>query len=317
VPLPSLKDIRTICRRAKETLRKENSLLENITGKVIVVGDLHCNIDDLLHIIYHHGLPEENLKYLFLGDYVDRGDNSIETMLYLLCLKIQFPDYVYLIRGNHEFVEMCSYYGFSEECIDRLGMSVGTAVFTEITSVFPYLPLAAVIQNEYFAVHGGISSHINKLEDIRNVNRFSIVDYHESSVVTDLVWGDPRKFRNETIMTRPSERGIGEVFSEAKVKKFLKDNKLVSIFRAHEVCEEGYNDVFVDSVTQIPICITVFSATNYCQMNNKGAVLVLFEDGAMSIYQYSADCNSESEDESADHSLLDSLADIGDELLSF
>jgi len=297
VQLPKLDTIRTICLRAKETLKKENSLLENIEGKVIIVGDLHGNIDDLLHIVYQHGFPERNLKYLFLGDYVDRGENSIETMLYLLCLKIQFPDNVYLIRGNHEFVDMCSYYGFSEECVTRLGMLDGSLAFKEITSVFPYLPLAAVIQNEYFAVHGGISSRINTLDDIRNVDRFSIIDYHQSGVLTDLVWGDPKKFRNEGILTKPSERGIGEYYSETKTKLFLKTNKLTAIFRAHEVCDEGYNEVFTDSSSHIPFCITVFSASNYCNMNNKGAVLVLFDDGSLSTYQHTSESTSDSEDE--------------------
>jgi serine/threonine-protein phosphatase 2A catalytic subunit/serine/threonine-protein phosphatase PPG1 len=295
---------------AKETLKKEDTLIENVEGKVIVVGDLHGNIDDLLHIIYQHGLPNRHLKYLFLGDYVDRGENSLETILFLFCLKIQFPDYVYTLRGNHEFVEMCSFYGFSEECVTRLGMLDGSEAFKEITGVFPYLPLAAVVQKDFFAVHGGISSHINTLDDIRKVDRFSIVDYRQSDVVADLVWGDPRKFRNETILTRKSERGIGEIFSEAKVKLFLKNNNMSTILRAHEVCQNGYNEVFVDSYTHIPICITVFSATNYCQMNNMGAVIVLFNDGALSIYQYSADTVSDSEEEQSN-----TLFDLADELL--
>lgn len=289
VPLPSLRDVVTICRKAKEILEKENTLLENIKGKTVIVGDLHGNIDDLLHILYKNGSPNKNLKYLFLGDYVDRGDNSIETILYLLCLKVRYPDYVYLLRGNHEFVEMCSYYGFSDECVTRLGMSEGTSVFNEITNVFPYLPLAAVLQNEYFAIHGGIPANVETLDDIRNIKRFSITDYRSSDVVTDLVWGDPRRFRDRTILTRASDRGIGHLFSETKVKLFLQKNNLTSIFRAHEVCQEGFADVFIDPVTQIPICITVFSAANYCNMNNKGAVLVLCSDGTLSIYQYEAE----------------------------
>lgn len=234
---------------------------------------------------------------MFLGDYVDRGEYSIETIIYLFCLKIEYPDYIFMIRGNHEFKEICSYYGFSEECVTKYGMFNGTKVFNEITNVFPALPLAAIVQKDFFAVHGGLSSAINTLDDIRNVERLSIVDYHQSQIVTDLVWGDPRHLRNGAL-TVPSERGVGEEFSEKKVNIFLKQNKLVSIFRAHEACEFGYDSKFIDPVTNIPTCLTIFSASNYCNQNNYGAVAFLSDDGSILIEQHTSSESDDSSDES-------------------
>jgi diadenosine tetraphosphatase ApaH/serine/threonine PP2A family protein phosphatase len=296
VPLPELTTIQKICKLAKEVLAKDNTLVENIHGNVSIVGDLHGNIDDLLYIINSRGEPNFDNKFVFLGDYVDRGQNSIETFLYLLCLKIEFPENVFLLRGNHEFTEVCKEYGFAEECISRLGMSNGVEAFKEMTNVFPYLPLAAVIQNLHFAVHGGLSARINTLDDIRNIDRFLITNFQQKEIVSDLVWGDPKKFATD-VLTRKSTRGIGEFYSENKVKQFLKENGLASIFRAHEVCENGFNDDFVDEETHMPICITVFSASNYCEMGNTGSFLYLNDRSELSVYNYSTSDSSDSEPE--------------------
>ena len=287
-------DIEKICKEVKTIFQEENSLLENIGDNVAIVGDLHGNISDLIHIITTHNEPSEKQKFLFLGDYVDRGENSVETIIYLFCLKIEYPDYVFMIRGNHEFKDVCSACGFSDECVTKYGMNKGINVFNQITSVFPSLPLAAIVQHEYFAVHGGLSKEIESLNDIRNINRLSIVDYHESDIVTGLVWGDPRNLRKGTL-TVQSERGVGEEFSEEKVDIFLRDNKLVSILRAHEVCKFGYDSKFIDPKTKVPRCLTIFSTSNYCKMNNYGAIALLSEDGALSIEQHSS--SDESSDE--------------------
>lgn len=288
-----LSNIRAVCMKAIDALEKDKTLIENIEGNTLVVGDLHGNIKDLLHIFSLHCDPSENLKYLFLGDYVDRGENSIETFIYLLCMKIDNPNYVFLLRGNHEFKEVCSYYGLYDECIKKYGNVEGEDVFKTITSVFPFLPLAAVVQNRFFAVHGGLSSHITSLNDIRKINRKKVIDYHLSDVVAGLVWGDPRVLDDDRL-TVNSSRGVGEEYSEKKVDEFLENNKLSLILRSHESCKNGYDVVFQDSKTNFPTCMTIFSASNYCQQENLGAVALIYQSGSIAIEQHSyKDCIDE------------------------
>jgi diadenosine tetraphosphatase ApaH/serine/threonine PP2A family protein phosphatase len=281
-------DIRVVCMKAKDVFDRESALLESISGNVLVIGDLHGSIRDLLHILASHKKPSKEIVYLFLGDFIDRGESSIETFIYILSLKIEFPNYVYLVRGNHEFKNMCYSYGFYEECINKYGKKHGEDVFDTISSVFPYLPLAAVVQNKFFAVHGGLSSRVNTLNDIRKIKRKSIIDHSSCDIVTGLVWGDPRNLDNGAI-TAPSERGAGEDYSEEKVRTFLKTNNLVSIIRAHEPCKTGYNIPFDIQGSSMPLCITIFSASNYCQLDNLGGVALIYEDGTISIEQHSFD----------------------------
>ncbi|EAY13988.1 Ser/Thr protein phosphatase, putative [Trichomonas vaginalis G3] len=279
--LPNNATMNDLCTLFKEQLKLENTLVENLHGNFIVVGDLHGNFQDLYHIITKYGLPSSSVKYLFLGDYVDRGEKSLEVYIYLMCLKILYPKFITLIRGNHEYTITCKEYGFLDECISRLGVMRGPAVFKMINDTFPYLPLAAILPNKIFCVHGGISSNVNTLDDIRNINRFEIDTWGKSVIATDLTWGDPRYLKNG-VMTESSDRGLGERYSLAKAKRFLYDNELTSIIRAHEVCEGGWEKSLVDCKGNI-LCMTVFSAANYCGLENHASVLAVDNTGGISI----------------------------------
>lgn len=298
IPLPSIEDIELITHEFKECIKDDDTIVANLKCNHVVVGDLHGNFNDLVYIVRKYGQPSRNVRYLFLGDYVDRGTNSIETILYLLCLKILYPDYVTMIRGNHEFTEICSVYGFLDECTQRLGDNEGRLTFDLITSTFPYIPLAAILPNGILCVHGGISSHINHLSDISQINRFNITKSSDSVIVTDLVWGDPRNLESGQLTT-PSERGLGENYSLDKTNMFLRDNNLTSIIRAHEACEDGYEQSLVDKDGNT-VCLTVFSATNYCSMNNMGAVALVSKDGVISLERFA----SSSEDEDFDFPIV-------------
>lgn len=293
--VPNLEQIKNLCEQFKSVLEPEPTLIENLTGNFLVVGDLHGNFHDLNYIMKKYGEPSWKLKFLFLGDYVDRGFNSIETMLYLMCLKILYPQYVYMIRGNHEFFNICKVYGFWDECIERLGMSDGVFVFNHINQTFPYIPLAAILPNRIFAVHGGISSKIQTLEEIREIDRFSLTRDTQNQIASDLLWGDPRNLP-EGVLTTPSERGLGENYSAKKAKEFLENNYLTAIIRAHEACQDGFANSLVDECGNV-ICWTVFSASNYCNMNNPAAIAHINTKGRVTFDRFDSTSNDVFEEE--------------------
>ena len=130
-------------------------------------GDIHGQFYDLLELLSTGGsIPDK--KYLFLGDFVDRGYNSIETFLLILCFKVRYPDRVYMIWGNHESRQITQIYGFYDECRRKYENS---NVWRYCTDLFDFLPLTALIDNRIFAVHGGLSPNATKLADIKYIDR--------------------------------------------------------------------------------------------------------------------------------------------------
>ena len=265
--------ILNIIQAAQTIFNNEDSLLE-LHGNFTVVGDIHGNIDDLLRIFEHHGYPPET-NYLFLGDYVDRGTHSIEVIILLLCLKILFPNSLYMIRGNHECESITTVYGFKRDCNIRFGSSnyscysyyqEGTKIYKKFMECFEYLSYAAVINDEYFCVHGGISQYLKAIDDISELYKPMISA--DSELATDLVWSDPCR---DSYGFTPSNRGAGHYFDDAKLNKFLFKNGLKKLIRSHESCMNGV-DYPLDN------CITIFSNSDYCGMNNKAAVINIRQD---------------------------------------
>jgi len=246
------------------TLRKLPSLVRVEVpdgGKITVCGDVHGQFYDLLHIFEQNGEPSETNPYLFNGDFVDRGSFSAEVVLTLFAYKLLYPNHVHLARGNHETTEMNKLYGFDGEMTTKYGDKMRD-LFAE---VFCALPLAHVLNNRVFVVHGGIPSNPEPmmLEDIEAVNRFrQPPGSDELGIMHDLLWADPQ----DTHGRSPSRRGVGYSFGPNFTKAFLEKNNLSLIIRSHEVKPEGYE------VAQDGMLATVFSAPNYCdQMGNKGA----------------------------------------------
>jgi len=225
-----------------------------------VCGDVHGQYYDLLNIFEMNGLPSKSNPYLFNGDFVDRGSFSLEVIVLFLSLKLVYPDHFYLLRGNHESINMNQIYGFQGEVHAKVDKSKAFDLFTE---VFNYLPLSAVIGKRVLVVHGGLFSQDNvKLDDIKKIDRFR--QPPDSGIMSELMWSDPSPRMGRS----PSKRGVGLSFGPDVTKKFLSDNNLDLLVRSHEVKEEGYE------VEHDGKCITIFSAPNYCdQMGNKGAYI--------------------------------------------
>lgn len=212
------------------------------------------------------GLPPSS-RFLFLGDYVDRGDSSIEVMLLVLALKIKYPKSVFLLRGNHECRRTTNIYGFRHECATKYDQDV----FESFASVFNLLPLAALVDGQYFTVHGGISPHLDSPLDLAASPKFD-GEIPLSGLVCDLVWADPCELTSFNF-TDNDRRKCSVLFGKSASESFLAKNKLATIIRAHQCVEKGFEAIRWSK--DFPQVITIFSAENYCRKGNAGAFLCL------------------------------------------
>ena len=229
-----------------------------------ICGDIHGQFYDLLQLFELGGYPPDK-NYLFLGDYVDRGRQSIETICLLLAYKIKYPENFFLLRGNHECSSVNRVYGFYDECKRRYSIKL----WKNFIDVFNCLPIAAVIDDSIFCCHGGLSPELIFISQIKNILRPT--DVPDYGLLCDILWSDPDE--NTTDFFGVNERGISVTFSKKLLEQFLKDNNLDMLIRAHQVVEEGY-EFFGDKK-----CVTVFSAPNYCGMfDNSGAMIVVDEN---------------------------------------
>lgn len=261
--------IRALCFKLKELLIKESNVV-HISTPITVVGDIHGQFHDLLEIFQIGGsVPHTN--YLFLGDYVDRGLYSVETISLLIVLKLRFPNRIYLIRGNHESRQITQSYGFYTECCKKYGEN--SKVWKYFTDLFDYLVLCCIIDNEIFCVHGGLSPNVQTIDQIRIIDRIREIPH--DGAMADLLWSDPDDDRDEVIdffsQFKVSPRGAGYTFGKAVVEKFLLLNRMSKIYRAHQLCNEGYQVYFQGLVT------TIWSAPNYCyRCGNKASILEVY-----------------------------------------
>ncbi|KAI3756680.1 hypothetical protein L1987_56502 [Smallanthus sonchifolius] len=269
-------EIADLCDSSERIFSSEPSVLQ-LRAPIKIFGDLHGQFGDLMRLFDEYGSPSTAgdiayIDYLFLGDYVDRGQHSLETISLLLALKVEYPQNVHLIRGNHEAADINALFGFRIECIERMGERDGIWVWHRINRLFNWLPLAALIEKKIICMHGGIGRSINHIEQIENLQR-PITMEAGSIVLMDLLWSDPTE--NDSVEgLRPNARGPGLVtFGPDRVMEFCNNNDLQLIVRAHECVMDGFERFAQGHL------ITLFSATNYCgTANNAGAILVLGRD---------------------------------------
>jgi len=256
------RQLELLCYQTKAVFAEQPMMLE-VDAPMRVAGDVHGQFYDLLRLFEYGGPPEE-MNYLFLGDYVDRGKNSIETVTLLLSLKAKYPENFFILRGNHECASINRLYGFFDECKRRYNIKL----WKSFGDVFNFMPVCALIDDRILCMHGGLSPELTSLEQIRQLPR--PVDVPDSGLLCDLLWSDPSL---EVSTWGDNDRGVSFTFGAEVVRVFLKKHNLDLIARAHQVVEDGY-EFFAGRQL-----VTIFSAPNYCrEFDNAAAVMSIDEN---------------------------------------
>ncbi|KFD51426.1 hypothetical protein M514_07639 [Trichuris suis] len=227
---------------------KADETLITVTPPIWICGDTHGQYFDLLRLFETGGWPPKS-RYLFLGDYVDRGPKSIEVICIMFLFKSLYPRDFYILRGNHECAEINKVYGFYHECAGRYSENL----FNKFQDAFDYLPLAALVGGRILCMHGGISPDLNSFEQVRLANRPLQVD--EEGLFCDLLWADPDDAVTGWVN---SSRGTSYLFGVNVVLEFCEKMNIDMIARAHQVVTSGYQFFAQKHL------VTLFSAPNYC-----------------------------------------------------
>ncbi|EFO63169.1 Serine/threonine protein phosphatase 5 [Giardia lamblia P15] len=246
--------------------------------RLVVVGDTHGTFEVIEKILTTEGFPTDNeIVYLFNGDYVDRGSFSIEIFIVLLAIKIAKPDAVHLLRGNHETESVNSNYSLPAEIEKKYGKALGEEeckiLLTMMNKAFQALPLCAVINDRYLVVHGGISAWPDfTLQDIAKLNRFrepdqaDFTNYTYFDPLSDILWADPGTEDPEFSFNYL--RGTSIIFGAVAAQRFLRTSELKYIIRSHSCVDEGWQ-------VEYPGVFTLFSVPNYAE-KNLGAYAVFY-----------------------------------------
>lgn len=237
---------------------------------------------------------------MFLGDYVDRGKQSLEVVCLLFAYKIKYPENFFLLRGNHECAGINRIYGFYDECRRRFSVKMWKA----FCNTFNCLPCTAVVDDKIICMHGGLSPELSQMEQIANITR--PCDVPDTGLLCDILWADPDPgitvsflctFVDDLSMTfawidthnlcllyekqgwGENDRGVSFTFGGDVVRQFLRRHDLDLVVRAHQVVEDGY-EFFAGREL-----VTVFSAPNYCgEFDNAGAMMSV-DDTLMCSFQ--------------------------------
>lgn len=255
-------DLKKLCNIVKSILIEESNV-QPVSSPVTVCGDIHGQFHDLLEL-FKTGGEIPHTRYIFMGDFVDRGYNSLETLTYLMLMKARWPQHITLLRGNHESRQITQIYGFYDECQRKYGNGNAWKYCCE---VFDCFNIAAIIDGRVLCVHGGLSPDVRTIDQIRTIDRRQEIPHEGASC--DLMWSDPENIETWAV----SPRGAGWLFGSRVTSEFNHLNRLDLICRAHQLVMEGYKYHFPDSNL-----VTVWSAPNYCYRCGNLASILAFDE---------------------------------------
>ncbi|RWS01200.1 Calcineurin-like protein phosphoesterase [Dinothrombium tinctorium] len=280
-----LNTVTALCRQAEEIFSHESRCIK-VNSPCFVFGDIHGNIADLMTFernLWKTGPSVLAANYLFLGDYVDRGDYGVECVCYLFALKILAPDKYFLCRGNHEIRSIQKVFTFHKECLGKYGTRIGPQIWEVINKAFDRMPISALIDETVFGAHGGIPTSVVKIEDLMKIPSPLQEPEGESPVAWELLWNDPinasdfkeladfLKLNKDNVhgFLSNTKRGTAFYFTEEAVDSFMQANGISFILRGHEVMQKGFKFQINGKVC------TVFSSSNYCGGTNQAASIYL------------------------------------------
>lgn len=250
-------EVRFLVLQTRELFMSQPMLLE-INAPVKIVGDIHGQYMDMLRLFDLAGYPPV-CNYLFLGDYVDRGSQSLEVICLLMAYKIKYPVNVFLLRGNHECSSINRIYGFYDDCKRQYTVRL----WKQFTDTFNCMPVAALVEDRILCVHAGVSPELQDLDQIRKILRPT--DVPDSGLICDLLWADPS---TQHCGWGENDRGVSYTFGEDVVDTVSRQFDLDLIARAHQVIDEGYQFFCKRKL------VTIFSAPNYCgEFGNSASVM--------------------------------------------
>jgi serine/threonine-protein phosphatase PP1 catalytic subunit len=266
------KVISTILSEARKILNEENLLLEfsnEVKKQIYIIGDIHGNLESLSKMIDLFKLNKPQLV-IFLGDIVDRGPNQLECLITVLILKILEPNIYFLLKGNHETLDMNKYYGFHQEFTERFQ---NEANFDEILDLYNALPYVARINKQIICVHGGIPEDIDFLNKLNGLKTKDLYKHWKnlSEQLLQITWNDPKENIEGFI---ESFRGPGiKFFGEDVFEEFMEKNNLKYLIRSHEMFQEGYRWFFKYRL------LSIFSSENYGGYSrNPGSYVIINEN---------------------------------------
>lgn len=236
---------------------------------LVVIGDIHGDAFCLLKAFKFYGFPPDT-SYLFLGDFVDRGPKQNEILLLILLMKLRWPEYVYMLRGNHELFDVTEL-NFKSQCANDFN---NPYIFIHFNQLFDYLPLGAVISDYFFICHGGVSQWMTCRANIANIQKptdMNNMKILEGCIVTDMLWSDPDLQQELPFEMNP--RGIGFRFNQEALHMVLRALNVHTLIRGHQINHEGVLDNFGDGS-----CITVHTATREDEGYNASGTIKIIRD---------------------------------------
>ncbi|EQC33347.1 hypothetical protein SDRG_09323 [Saprolegnia diclina VS20] len=310
IPLPTdtLTRLMSACAQHYEVLPNVVHLTIPSDTTLTIVGDVHGQLHDVLHIFKEQGPPSPTNWYLFNGDFVDRGNCSVEICALLFAYHMLYPTAVHINRGNHEDPQLNRLYSFQREVMTKYDRNM----YGAFNAFFERLPLAHVINDAVFVVHGGLPAADVTLTEMDAIPRrefqlhfpktLSSELLQHLSTMRDMLWSDPSSTKGSS----PSRRGAGVVFGPDVTARFLRQNGLKLLVRAHEPAREGFDWPYAkeqrtsgtvgsmvvpaedDNGNEMSssTLVTIFSGSNYCYSNNKGAYMVLQSSLAFELHTF-------------------------------
>ena len=284
-------EIMELIEEVKPMLEKDHSLIR-IRSPCKIFGNLYGLYNDLMRYFESYGNPSDDnqmgditvMQYIFLGDFCDRGYNSLEVILLLFALKVKYPEFIYLIRGHHEDKYINEDYGLGKECYDRLSDDIRDpfSVFANINKAFDLLPFGVLVDNNILLVHGGIGSSINNVDDIDSIKRpievIHNVTNNEQLKVIDLLWSeycDDIDNIDANVERDKLKKGFIVKYGKNRLNKFLDENKINLLITSHQFVKGGFTTFNNDRI------LIVFSATNYMnKCGNVGGMITIAKKNA-------------------------------------